>query len=35
MRVRRFLLWVSDYVFEDQILDWLYPDELVIEFGDV
>jgi len=32
--VRKILLFVSDYVFMDQICEILYPDDLIIRFGE-
>ena len=32
--VRMILLRVSDFVFEDQINEYLYPDDCLITFGD-
>lgn len=32
--IRMILLWVSEFIFETQILDYLYPDECMISFGD-
>jgi hypothetical protein len=32
--VRAVLLWVSDFIFENQILDYLYPDDCFITFGE-
>ena len=29
---RLFLIWVSDHVFEEKILEYLYPDDAVITF---
>ena len=26
-------MWVSDHVFEDQILEYLYPDDMIIQFS--
>jgi len=32
--VRKILLWISDYIFEEQILEYLYPEDCLISFGD-
>ena len=32
--IRRILLFISNYVFMDQICEILYPDDLMITFGD-
>lgn len=31
-RVRRFLRWLSHHIFQEQILDYLYPDDMMITF---
>ena len=31
-RWRRFLIWLSKFVLEDQINEYLYPDDMVISF---
>ncbi len=31
-KFRRLLIRISDYIFEDAILEWLYPVDMVIEF---
>lgn len=33
-RFRRLMLWISRYVLRDQISELLYPDDLIITFGE-
>jgi len=31
---RKIMLWVSHHIFNEQILELLYPNDLIISFGD-